>query len=1093
MKEFRWNNFYLKLFSDNSTLYLGLKDSLDNFAFQENIQILKEIFRIYTRENLSTDYISLKLVEDNIPSLLFEITPYRLITNQFLINEPSTDELLSDLTCILLIENILSETKSNISNKKVLRQLASDIFQFWKESILSYSLKDEKLPNNIKEEYDTVIRKFLKKKGKKKIELEYLYEACASGKSHFLSKKDAIEKFGEEIILFGVSEIDSIHFKVLEILSEYIKISFFIPAPRLSLIHHNNSKFHTSKLKELLPERNILSRFLGDKSYTQIEEVLDFRFPKFLDNPEFIDNPKFFFFESQEAYREIEFVGREILSILEENKQSNFRLTSIKLVLPAEDLNYSLLVANIFERMGIPFSFTKDIRKKRSPYFSSVVSLLKLSISDFDKDTIFSLFYNPCFYPILEDSRMNIKPEVWNQIISKMNLTGFLDKHHKKNLGFRESNLMTWESLWVRLNSFLIGDDSEESIVFESEISDEVYQFLEVSTSLLQDLIGLKEDFSSLTEFSNFFKIILDTYLHTSMRYNETDEMKRLNERGQTKVIGLLASIESIESEMESIFEENIKFTLEDFVSIFLDLLESWTEGDARVLKNGVVVGELLDVVDPSFDYIYLVGLDERRFSLRSGKHDSVATEAITNSSRLDLSLKLKSYFYHILNHNAKRYTFSYVSLDTIKDREYYPARELECIRNLLNKDFQKIPLFSYLEYKVPNTSSIKVFEKEIYDLVSLKKKESNLILLKNSYPTWEDTSDLTLSKEVDLLTSEKKLNKKTKSYFFRPSFDRDHSQMMGNKDLSVNKFVSYLECPKKFFYNYSINSEEEQEILGELESVDSLRRHIFIQEVLYYLQENENIDNGSLVNKIFNSKRKEFGEVPFGLLGKIAEIDFLNYIDNYLVPFYKTELLGKYAVKRNIVFKDDLSKTKDSILFSAPELWGKNFKLNVDFILVQGDTLYLTQMTTSSSIKDKKYLTSGFTVFLLEQSSKIKEELRNYFHLDKIELAPAIIHFSKNEKPVLKLGTKVDFDETILKTFWENMEDGKFPASPIETKPTSICDYCPVNTVCYGYQNEYFPFLDSERKEFIKQCKSLYSHEPLKLEKKTVAKSKKK
>lgn len=137
------------------------------------------------------------------------------------------------------------------------------------------------------------------------------------------------------------------------------------------------------------------------------------------------------FFESQEAYREIEFVGREILSILEENKQSNFRLTSIKLVLPAEDLNYSLLVANIFERMGIPFSFTKDIRK-RSPYFSSVVSLLKLSISDFDKDTIFSLFYNPCFYPILEDSRMNIKPEVWNQIISKMNLTGFLDKHHKK-------------------------------------------------------------------------------------------------------------------------------------------------------------------------------------------------------------------------------------------------------------------------------------------------------------------------------------------------------------------------------------------------------------------------------------------------------------------------------------------------------------------------------------------------------------------------------------------------------------------------------------------------------------------------------------
>ena len=35
--------------------------------------------------------------------------------------------------------------------------------------------------------------------------------------------------------------------------------------------------------------------------------------------------------------------------------------------------------------------FTKDIRKKKSPYFSAVASL-KLSISDFDKESIFSLF-----------------------------------------------------------------------------------------------------------------------------------------------------------------------------------------------------------------------------------------------------------------------------------------------------------------------------------------------------------------------------------------------------------------------------------------------------------------------------------------------------------------------------------------------------------------------------------------------------------------------------------------------------------------------------------------------------------------------------
>ena len=94
-----------------------------------------------------------------------------------------------------------------------------------------------------------------------------------------------------------------------------------------------------------------------------------------------------------------------------------------------------------------------------------------------------------------------------------MNLSVFLDKDHKKKQGLRESNLMTWESLWARLNSILIGDTSRDSIHLEVELLEEVYQFLEISSSLLQDLIGFKEDFSTLSDFSKFFKMILDTYL----------------------------------------------------------------------------------------------------------------------------------------------------------------------------------------------------------------------------------------------------------------------------------------------------------------------------------------------------------------------------------------------------------------------------------------------------------------------------------------------------------------------------------------------------------------------------------------------------
>lgn len=157
--------------------------------------------------------------------------------------------------------------------------------------------------------------------------------------------------------------------------------------PPVRLMHKNNVKLNSSKLKQLIPDWHILNKFFGDKKIEEIQTTLGIEFPEILPNADLN------FYESQEAYREIEFVGREILRLIEEHKDDDaFRLTSIKLVLPAEDVNYSLLVSNVFDRIGISYSFTKDIRKKKSPYFSAVASILKLSISDFDKETIFSLF-----------------------------------------------------------------------------------------------------------------------------------------------------------------------------------------------------------------------------------------------------------------------------------------------------------------------------------------------------------------------------------------------------------------------------------------------------------------------------------------------------------------------------------------------------------------------------------------------------------------------------------------------------------------------------------------------------------------------------
>ena len=1061
MKEFRSNNFSLHLFSDNSDLYLALRNKLQTFSKKEDIQFLRDTFRIYTRENLSTNYLSLKLVEDKIPSLLFEIVPFRLIVKQFLKYEISSEIVISDLACVLLIESILIKEKKILANKKVLRQLAGDIFQFWKESLISYSLKEEKVPSNIKEEYDSVIRKFIKLKGNKKIELEYLYDACASGKSKFISKEETIEKFGNEILFYGVSEIDPLHFKVLEILSSYVPISFFISAPRLHLIQKNNSNFDSIKLNELVHEWSILSKLLGDKKVSDVEKLLEFSFLSIPEDSEYV------FYESQEAYREIEFIGRDILRLVEERKDDeNFKLTSIKLILPADDLNYSLLVSNTFQKMEIPHSFTKDIRKKKSPYFFAVHSILKLAFSDFDKESVFSLFYNPCFYPQLEDSRIKINPDIWNQIVSRMNLSVFLDKDHKKKQGLRETNLMTWERLWARLNSILIGDTSRDSIHLEVELLEEVYQFLEISSSLLQDLIGFKEDFSTLSDFSKFFKIILDTYLYPSMRDSETDEIKRINEIGKEKVYKLLSDIESIDQELFSITGDNSNFSLDDFVDILLSQMESWAGGDSRVLKSGVVVGELMDVIDPTFEFVYLVGLDERRFNQNGIKHDTVMIEEDNHSYRVASSLKLKNYFYHIFNHKAKKYTFSYVSLDTIKDREYYPARDLENIRLKVKSEFQKIPLFSYLEYKMPSS---KIFEKETFDLIELKQKEMNLSLLKNAFPDWQSDRTSILSTEIDRITSDKKLNQKMKSYFFRSSVD-DGFSAATNMDLSVNKFISYLECPKKFFFEYSVNTDEESNALGELDAIDSLRRHTFIKETLSILLSDPKIDIMELVGKIFNSQRVEMGQIPFGVLGRIAELNFTKYVETQMIPFFYNSILGKFKISQNVFFNSAANKTNQSILFSTPTIWDTPIKAHVDFLMQTGDVVYLTFAASSKDISIKKQIVASFTCLLLNQSELILQELKEFYQLKKVELRPAILHFPIDQEPELQLGQSIQLPDEFFKKFWESLKENQYPAFPIsESKGKDICEYCPVNTVCHGYQTEFQPFLEDEMEQIIK------------------------
>lgn len=282
------------------------------------------------------------------------------------------------------------------------------------------------------------------------------------------------------------------------------------------------------------------------------------------------------------------------------------------------------------------------------------------------------------------------------------------------------------------------------------------------------------------------------------------------------------------------------------------------------------------------------------------------------------------------------------------------------------------------------------------------------------------------------------------------------------------------MECPKKFFFQYSIHTDEESNVSGDVESVDSLRRHLFIKEVFFYLGQDIKQDATTITEKIFNSRRVESGEIPFGVLGRVAELDFKEYLESYLLPFY-SQLAVECKIYKKGKFYSEANKTLDSIIFSTPMIWNESIKADVDLFLLEGDTLYLTWMTTASSIKDKKRILAGFTTFVINQSEQIKKEIKDYFQIESIHLAPAILHFPQNNLPILSKGKLVNYEEEIFRPFWDGLFAYEYPAFPMSADKKS-CEYCPVNTVCHGYHTEFVSFLEPEMDRILSETVNQFS-----------------
>lgn len=1051
MKEFLSNNLELFLFNNNEEEYYALKSRLEEFVSRPDFILLQDSFQIFTREKITSDYLALRLVKDGIPSLSFRIVPYRVGLREFI--EIEEESFISDFSCRLILENILQEEKGDILSKRAVREIASDLLKTWKELILAGHTDKSKVgKNKIKPEYEKTLKKFITRKKQKYTIPELLSNAVTSQK--VLSGEKIRSSFGKELYLYGISEIDNIYIELLKLLSDRISIKFLLTSPLIQSVF-SEKELSGKKIEEVLPSTHVLAKLLGDKKAAELISGEDTG----------RENTKYIFREAREVYREIECVGRDIFKIIRENeKNPAFSLPSIKIILP-DDSSYIALLNNIFKSIGIPVSYTRDISRKLSPYYSAVSSLLKLISSDFDKETAFSLFYNPCFFPMPDGkNRVEIIPELWNRILSGMNVSGFLDEAHRKEEGFPASSVMTWESLWNRLNRAFLGVSGVNDYVPENDLKEEGLKFLHITSSLLHDLIGFKYDFKYPHEYARFFRIITEIYLSPEMRTHTEDHLFSLNTRVQKKIYSILSELEDSGKEFKDLKYSVPPITGAEFAEILLDALNDWSEGSHGILKQGVTVGTFRDTADPSFKYIFVLGMDENRYSPAGSNRDYLTEEEYSSTNKNDSVLKSLYNLPHIAHYNPETVTISYVSMDTIKDNVHYPAPELKMFaksRGVKISEFAKIPLFSFLEQDSDLKENL-LWEDNAVRLFEIKRREAINPEIKNLIPGWE--SGLSKTDSPDLLNrivsrENTNLINSIKNYFYRPH-TKEFSEVR-TLHITASRLASYLVCPKKFFYEYAVRTEEEEEITGEVDSISAFHRHVILKEILTYLLFENNLTPDKILKKVFNKTKQEEGIIPFGILGTIEYDTYRNYIEQELVPFKQSLTEEGYRILPSL-----LGKTEPGTYY--------------DFLLGRENNLFPISITTSSALKPKTLFTSLFNSFILQKDELILQESKEIYSVKEPFFKPAVFHFPAGDTANFYLLETPESTPDFYDQFLEHLNRNFFPASPIlqNDKNKTPCSFCPINRVCLGVKSNYEPFDEIEngttsRDNFIETLKT--------------------
>lgn len=1002
---------------NNKDLYEIIKNLIQKELEKNDFIILRDSIRILTRETVSAEYLSMKLVKDGIPALCFDTQRWVDFLSKLKQEYLDSDKwkVLNDFYCENIIYSIIENNKKlGIKNTKGLRQLARDIFSEHEEQLVR--------GNSLQPKYQEILSEFRKRKKSYLTPIEVLKKLSEEdfSKNKFI-KKD----IKSPIHIFGLQILDPIHFEILRKVSAFMPVNFYICEPYETFFKASEEKMNRD---------HILLKGIDKKGSSRQEQDV-------------LGDTKLFFYEAPEVHREVEFVGRHILGKIAESSDQNLHLTRIKVIIPDEP-SYAISLKNCFLKMGIPFAFTNEIYTKRqTAYYNAILSLIRLTKSNFEKTIALNLFQNPCFhpsFPLDENPKITVKhkvkPDVWVSLFNQLDLYGFLDSEHRKSEGLSEDDSGTWDRFWQRALLSSQGEMTGENILTE-EVREEIPNMVRITYSLFQDLLFFRESNFTPKEFVDFFSTLLEVYLDFNLvpdseEQKTQDYHKRIQEMIYKSVVVICSKL--LQTHIDD------KYPTDVYLDFLLEGLSKLTDGSGRILRYGVVVGSFVDTSDLIFDYVYVLGMDEKRVPSRVIPREYLSTLEYSKKQAYQIYIYSKESFYSILNYCAKEIHLSYVNRDSIGDKPIYPSRELLALQESvkskgLNHEFASIPLFSYLE---PNAKMFKslAIEKEAIQMIWLKQLE-NEYQIDKIFPDWEEKNKIPKIK-AQKAWEDLGWKEKLSDLHYIPKLVYDVEPLP--EEVGLYKFIQYLECPRKYFYTNYLRLKEEEDPDTNYRSLDSLQKYNLVKKFCNTFFE---VNERRLEDIVQVIREEGFASDFFarGLLGQVEWRRWQEYFQS-IDSGLREQKWEKAVIGPKFRGKEDLGE----FVFQGGEILGQKIFFQTDFLLSRGNEFYLTKFIFSDEIKWKPKV----ELYLQWQSLKGKS----------LNIKPQILQVGKNFTIHWK-----DFPSwsnagmnAFLKKRWDQFTshgESPFEAEPME-RPASFhggtCEYCRFQKICPGFNRSY-------------------------------------